>query len=247
MEITEVLNENILRKRSMSTAERTPLSDKHPYSIPDPDDADSFSEEQSMSFSEDLSQSDGGHTQPMEFTIPLAQALRPADQDPVWLELQKVTHAGTSSVPYTENDEDDVVDHLGMGGAEEMEIDDALERLQQARASLGLSVGGDSFSSVESEDNVEDENRTMNFSKVFGRPSAVFMDETETSVQGSPAAEPQLTPSIYPSIPSPVLPQPNFTVFQPPTEPTSSTTNPATSQQGNASSTSKPSILVPPA
>ncbi|KAK0456192.1 Spc7 kinetochore protein-domain-containing protein [Armillaria borealis] len=245
MEITEVLNGNILRKRSMSTAERTPLSDKRPYSISDPDDADSFSEEQSMSFSEDLSQSEGGHTQPMEFTIPLAQALRPADQDPVWLELQKATHAGTSSVPYAEDDDDDDddVDHLGMGSAEEMEIDDALERLQRARASLGLSIGGDSFSSVESEDNVEDENRTMNFSKVFGRPSAVFMDETETSVQGSPAAEPQLTPSIYPSIPSPVLPQPKFTVFQPPTEPTSRTTNPATSQQGNASSTSKPSIF----
>lgn len=242
MEITEDLNENILRKRSMSTAGRTPLSDKHPYSIPDPDDADSFSEEQSMSFSEDLSQSDAEHTQPMEFTIPLAQVLRPANEDPVWLELQKATHAGTSSVPYTEDD-DDVIDHLGMGGTEEMEIDDALERLQRARESLGINVGGDSFSSVESEDNVDDENRTMNFSKLFGRPSAVFTDENETSVQGSPAAELQLTPSIYPSIPSPVQSQPNLTVFHPPTEPTSNITNPATSRQDNLSSTSKPSVF----
>ncbi|KAK0198720.1 Spc7 kinetochore protein-domain-containing protein [Armillaria mellea] len=183
MEITEVLNQNILRKRSMSTAEQ----------------------EQSMSFSEDLSQSDAGHTQPMEFTIPLAQALRPANEDPAWLELQKATHAGTSSVPYTEDD-DDVFDHLGMGGTEEMEIDDALE-------------------SVESEDNADDENRTMNFSKLFGRPSVAFIDETETSVQGSPAAEPQPTPSIYPSIPSPVQSQPNLTSSKPSIFSSSSVTN----------------------
>ncbi|KAK0465441.1 Spc7 kinetochore protein-domain-containing protein [Desarmillaria tabescens] len=203
MEITEVLNENILRKRSMSIAGRTPLSDKHPYAIPDPDAAASFSEEQSMSFSDDLSQSE-------------------ANQDPVWLELQKATHAGASSVPYTEDDDD--VDHLGMGGAEEMEIGDALE-------------------SEESEDNIEEGDRTMNISKVFGRPSAVFMDETEASVQGSPSPEPQLTPSIYPSMPSPTLPQPTFTVFQPSTEPTSNTTSPATSQQVNVFTNSKPSVL----
>ncbi|KAK0481852.1 Spc7 kinetochore protein-domain-containing protein [Armillaria novae-zelandiae] len=242
MEITEVLNGNILRKRSMSTAERKPLSDKHPHSIPDSDDADSFSEEQSMSFSEDLSLSDAGHTQPMEFTIPLAQALRPANEDPVWLELQKATHAGTSSVPYTEDD-DDVTDPLGMGGTEEMEIDDALERLQRARESIGINIGGDSFSSVESEDNIDDDNRTMNFSKLFGRPSAMFMDENEISAQGSPAAEPQLTPSIYPSIPSPIQSQPTLTVFHPPTEPTSSITNPTISRQVNTLSASKPSIF----
>ncbi|KAK0208620.1 Spc7 kinetochore protein-domain-containing protein [Desarmillaria ectypa] len=241
MEITEVLNENILRKCSISTAARTPLSDKYPYPIPGPDVAASFLEEQSMSFSEDLSQSEGEHTQPMEFTIPLAHALRPANQDPVWLQLQKATHAGASSVPYTDDDDD--VDHLGMGGAEEMEIGDALERLQRARESLGLSIGRDSFSSVESEDNIADEDRTMNISKVFGRPSAVFMDETEASVQESPAPEPQLTPSVYPSSPSPVLPQPIFTVFQPSTQPTSNATNPATSQQANVFSNSKPNVF----
>lgn len=240
MEITEVLNGNILRKRSMSTAGRTPLSDKHTYSMPDPDDVASFSEEQSMSFSEDMSQSEGEHIQPMEFTIPLAHALRPANQDPVWLQLQKATHAGTSSVPYTEDDD---VDLLGMDGAEEMEISDALERLQRARESLGLSVGGDSFSSVESEDNAEDVDRTMNISKVFGRPKAVFMDEAEPSVQVSPAAEPPLTHSVYQPIPSPVLLQPTFTDVQPPTEPRSNATNLTTSQQANVFSNSKPSVF----
>ncbi|KAG2156535.1 Spc7 kinetochore protein-domain-containing protein [Suillus bovinus] len=119
--------------------------------------------------------SEGDVTEPMEFTVPLVRP--PAPPSEAWLALRSVTHSG--EIPYVpSSDEED--EH----GEQDMEITDALTRLQAARESLGFGNGidneeygqqNDSFSSSEdsfAQDDVEnDGNQTVNVTQLMRRVS----------------------------------------------------------------------------
>ncbi|KIJ21478.1 hypothetical protein PAXINDRAFT_159567 [Paxillus involutus ATCC 200175] len=182
MDVTEAISRNIIRKRSLSLGvSRQPLAN---LSVPQPStethsdqqelpDEHSYAEEgseQSQSFT-----SEGDVSQPMEFTVPLIRPPEPPSQ--AWLALRSATHSGNA--PYTPSLDDDEDD-----GVQEMELTDAVSRLQAARASLDLGeVNGeeegqhDSFTSTEDsfvdEDvgNGEDGNHTVNVTQLLRRVS----------------------------------------------------------------------------
>lgn len=175
-----------------------PVPDSDPEADPerDPDDSDDISLDSSQDIGDEESRK-------MEYAVPVGQALNPAAQDPVWLELQKATHAGK---PGDEEEED-----------EDMELDDSLPvnfaSKAKKRISLGLGAlddlkgrpslgfGDDSFSSVEdsldgSMDGGDDGEKTMNLSKMYARASlggrlSETMDESETYGQILPPPSPQ--------------------------------------------------------
>lgn len=149
----------ISRRRSLPTAgPHDQLSPRGP--------ADALSDE-SISFSDDMSQSENDTSQQMEFTVPLAQALRPANQNATWLELQKATHAGSST-----HSEDDTDSNQGTIAFDSL----------QGRPSLGF--GDDSFSSMEDSFEASGSgDKTLNFSRLSGRISEgqeSAMDESGT-------------------------------------------------------------------
>ena len=199
MDVTEVIPRNIVRKRSLSLGARQPLAT---LSIPqsstivhevqqDISNETSYTEEesvQSQSFT-----SEGDVSQPMEFTVPLIRPPEPPSE--AWLALRSATHSG--STPYIPSSDDD-----GEGDGDdiqEMELTDAVSRLQAARASLGLGEAGNavgrednSFTSTEDsfvdEDvgNDEDGNQTVNVTQLLRRVSiGQSADSTVTSAFGS--------------------------------------------------------------
>ncbi len=165
MEITEAVN----KRRRVSMA-------------PQADESCEIADE-SISFSEDLSQVEDDDTGPMEFTVPLAQALRPASEDPVWLELQRATHAGTS-LALDDDMDDEALQTLAY---------DHDQAAKDGRESLGFGLTGDeSFSSMEESfaGPSDESDKTINLSQAFGRSSLggqgrpsdadSLMDESET-------------------------------------------------------------------
>lgn len=225
MDVTEVVPRNIVRTRSLSFGvSRQPLAN---LSVPQPptDDQQDVSNEtsyveeqsaQSQSFT-----SDGDVSQPMEFTVPLVRPPEPPSE--AWLALRSATHSGNT--PYIPSSDDDG------GDVQEMELTDAVSRLQAVRASFGIGEGGgeeggeESFTSTEDSfmdegiGNGEEGNQTINVTQLLRRvslgPSA---DSTVTSGFGSQEqsreeainqAVPELPPSvpligsqeIYPAIP----------------------------------------------
>ncbi|KAH7883876.1 Spc7 kinetochore protein-domain-containing protein [Phlebopus sp. FC_14] len=183
MDVTEAIPRNIIRKRSLSLGvARPPLanfaipqtsSDVHSTEQQEPPAEHSFIEQdpaQSQSFA-----SEGDISQPMEFTVPLIRPPEPPSE--AWLALRSVTHSGnTPYIPSSDDDEDD--------GVQEMELTDAVSRLQAARASLGLEGAQpenegqhDSFTSTE--DSFVDENsrndnegnQTVNVTQLMRRVS----------------------------------------------------------------------------
>ncbi|KAG2149678.1 Spc7 kinetochore protein-domain-containing protein [Suillus cothurnatus] len=181
MEVTEAMQVNIQKRRSLAPApSRQPLANV----ISSPDNHNGGGQQQTpvdQSYTEDDSHqsqsfvSEGDTSQPMEFTVPLIRP--PAPPSEAWLALRSVTHSGET--PYIpSSDEED--EH----GGQDMEITDALTRLQAARESLGFGNGidveesrqqNDSFSSSEdslAQDDVEnDGNQTINVTQLMRRVS----------------------------------------------------------------------------
>lgn len=233
MEVTQAIHGEI-RKRSVSTGGRQALADlsqEHEANESRSDAANSSYVSESASEMSDLSQL-------MEFTVPLGQSLRPAEQDEAWLALKQMTHSGEDPNPSgpdpSSDDEEQEI-------AEDMNLEDAMARLRHARDSLAplqidefYEAEDDTFSSAENSFNDSgDDNRTMNLSQVLGRASLggdsrlslgqeSNMDESEvygyvvaSTPQQSTAPEPPATENL--DVPSHQAPPP--TVFQPPQQP----------------------------
>jgi kinetochore protein Spc7/SPC105 len=232
MDVTEVVPRNFVRKQSLSFGlPRQPLASLSiPQASPDvhndqedvPNETSYVEEEsaQSQSFA-----SEGDVSLPMEFTVPLIRPPEPPSE--AWLALRSATHSGNE--PYIPSSDDDGVDDGG--DVQEMELTDAVSRLQAARASLGLGeVGGeeggeDSFTSTEDsfmdEDvgNGEDGNQTVNVTQLMRRVSigpgtdstvtSVFSSQEQSREEVINQAVPEAPPSvpladsqeIYPAIP----------------------------------------------
>ncbi|KAG2155502.1 Spc7 kinetochore protein-domain-containing protein [Suillus clintonianus] len=181
MEVTEAMHINIQKRRSLALPpSRQPLAN---VTSP-PDNHDEGGQQHApaeQSYTEDDSHqsqsfvSEGDVSQPMEFTVPLIRP--PAPPSEAWLALRSITHSGET--PYVpSSDEED--EH----GGQDMEITDALTRLQAARESLGFGNGIDveefeqqnnSFNSSEdsfAQDDVEnDGNHTINVTQLMRRVS----------------------------------------------------------------------------
>ena len=219
MDVTEAIHGDFARKRSLSLGIRQPFSQ-----IPAPKSHDA--DQSQLDIGNESAQSDATSEQfqAMEFTVPLGQSLRPANQDQVWLALKQATHSGNNTSE-TELPSDD-----------EMDLDDAMLRLRHARDSMSLAqlnMGqkpqDDSFATTN--DSFEDDgNQTMNVSQAFGhasmgqggsRPSMGYQDSNmdESEVYGSIEPGNPTRQSIAPSVSmvQPPVPQqpPESPVFQP--------------------------------
>ncbi|KAJ7293774.1 Spc7 kinetochore protein-domain-containing protein [Mycena rebaudengoi] len=219
MEITEALDVDLVRKRSLSLGGgRKPLSQ---ISVATPDDADqsqSFTDDQSQSFTDDPSQDP-----PTEFTIPLNKSLRPpAHEDATWMALRNATHSGNT--PYEEpppssDDEYVPVSRDGAGAARRVSLAPAPTDNQYIPQDDSFSSTDDSFGDADQGD------RTINISKVMGRVSLAgegirmsmgqpdsTMDESE--IYGSIIPPPTESTPVQPrnvSIPQPSRPS----IFRP--------------------------------
>lgn len=245
MEVTEVIHGELARKRSLSMGGRQPQeSPSVDQSFEGDESRSDIGNQSTQSFASD-SASERSHI--MEFTIPLGQSLRPAQKDDVWLALKQMTHSGGEASEPEESFEEDSSQHE----EREMDLDDAMDRLRRARDSLPLSESQeiqdngpheDSFTNTEDSfnDDNEDEldgNKTLNLSRVLGRPSIGLnsrmsmgygsnMDESEiygniVATQSTPRQS--LAPQSQPPqpqeapVPAPQPQQPRKSlVFQPP-------------------------------
>ncbi|KAF9229626.1 hypothetical protein BS17DRAFT_689126, partial [Gyrodon lividus] len=182
MDVTEAIPRNIIRKRSLSLGvSRQPLANltvPHPSTEAYNDQHELPNEQSYVEEGFERSQSfisEGDVSQPMEFTVPLIRPPEPPSE--VWLALRSATHSGnTPYIPSSDDDED--------RGAQEMELTDAVSRLQAARASLDLGdasgeEGGQHNSFTSTEDSFMDEdvetgedgNRTVNVTQLMRRVS----------------------------------------------------------------------------
>jgi len=182
MEVTEAIQMNIQKRRSLALVpSRQPLAsvispqENHDEeSLPRISADESYNEDDSHQYQSSVSESNV--SQPMEFTVPLIRP--PAPPSEAWLALRSATHSGdTPYIPSSDDDEDH--------GERDMEITDALTRLQAARRSLGLGdATGDeeleqhdnSFTSSEDsfgDDDVaeNDGNQTVNVTQLMRRVS----------------------------------------------------------------------------
>ncbi|KAJ7102377.1 hypothetical protein B0H15DRAFT_768376, partial [Mycena belliarum] len=171
MDMTEAFDGEFIKKRPVSLGgARQPLAQISVATPSNPDDADqsqSFTD-QSQSFTSDQSQEP-----PTEFTVPLNRSLRPpAHEDATWMALRKMTHSGDA--PYEEpppSSDDEYVPVAHEGGQRRVSVSAAgllpptnNEYIQQ----------DDTFSSTDdSFGNADNDDRTMNISKVLGRVSLV--------------------------------------------------------------------------
>ena len=199
MDVTEVVPRNFVRKRSLSFGlPRQPLANLSiPQASPDIHDEQEDISNETSYVEEESAQSrsfasEGDVSQPMEFTVPLIRPPEPPSE--AWLALRSATHSGNT--PYIPSSDDDGGDDGG--DVKEMELTDAVSRLQAARASLGLGEAGgeeggeESFTSTEDsfmdEDvgNGEDGNQTVNVTQLMRRVSiGPGTDSTVTSVFSS--------------------------------------------------------------
>ncbi|EIW64941.1 uncharacterized protein TRAVEDRAFT_68623 [Trametes versicolor FP-101664 SS1] len=147
--------------------------------------------------------SEGSSGEPMEFTIPILPSMRqPWEPDPVWLQLRAMTHSGHEPYepPPPESDDDAVMiqpspghaqQNYGQsfgedddGGEADMDLTSAMNRLQHARASLGLGQptlqqGDDSFSDEEPQQELEPQDDTFTTTDdSFGDESADLDNRT---------------------------------------------------------------------
>lgn len=218
MDVTDVINGDFLRKRSLSLGVRQPLSQIHnaDHYSHNPDDTVSSTATDSQDMS-DIS----GHTEVMDFTIPLNQSLRPpAHEDEVWLALRQATHSGNTSYEL-ESPSDDERNRDGAN----MDLDDAMQRLMRGRVSLPLSEAqqldnlDDSMSSNDNSFGDEgNENRTINLSKVGGRFSLDEPSIANTSLDYDESAmdESEVYGAIVPPVQS--TPRHSLAKVDPPVE-----------------------------
>lgn len=145
MDVTDVISAAIRRRRSSIAP--PPLSSVNPAlsrvplgvvtSVAEEEDitrsAQTDSEEdntRSSQFTEGGDMDDTQGSGPMEFTIPLAQSLNPAEKDETWRALRAVTHSGQE--PHEPQASDDEFGANDPG----MPLDNAMQRLRAARASI---------------------------------------------------------------------------------------------------------------
>ena len=264
MDVTEAIRGDFARKRSLSLGvRRQPLSQISSAPTPASDDADRSQSD----IGNESTQSDAtsNQSQAMEFTVPLGQSLRPADQDQVWLALKQATHSGNNA-----SDPE-------LSSGDEMNLDDAMSRLRRARDSMSLAQANighngehqdNSFTSTD--DSFEDdENKTLNLTQAFGSASTAQgdsrlsmdsnMDESDVYgviVAAEPAPRQSMAPrqsivprqSIGPSTSvvqqSPDHHPPKFSVFRPPSS-NEVSKHPATSGSSDEVTTSIPSSFTP--
>ncbi|KAG5648239.1 hypothetical protein DXG03_006197 [Asterophora parasitica] len=245
MDMTDVIHGDLLRKRSLSIGTRPPLAQ---LSQPEHEDPRSEDLDQSQSFEESESHApsdvDSDNSQPMDFTMPLSRSKRPpVEHDAMWHALRQATHSGDTPIEAELSSDD--LDHGVPPVEEEMDLDDAVQRLMHARQSLpsvtairadDADVGAyghqDETFSTEGGSFDDKGNHTMNLSAVLGRVSlggadlgrmsmGSAMDESE--VYGAivvPPTEPTPRHSLAQPEPQQTIlseaPKPTFTVFQPP-------------------------------
>ncbi|KAI6138630.1 Spc7 kinetochore protein-domain-containing protein, partial [Pisolithus tinctorius] len=240
MDVTEAISHNIVRKRSLSLGgPRQPLGNLTvPRASLDNQSGDGEGQEKDQSFvEEDSGQShslgsEGDTSQPMEFTVPLVRPAKPPSE--AWLALRAVTHSGnTPFIPSSDDEENG-----GNGGVQEMDLNDAVSRLQAARASLDLGnlneedVQPDSFTSTEdsfaeenSRNDDDEGNQTVNVTQLIRRislaPSTGDSTMDVTSVYGEQRQEdsPEM-PSTTPATESLKVPQQTNPVTGKPSSPT---------------------------
>ncbi|KAF6766101.1 Spc7 kinetochore protein-domain-containing protein [Ephemerocybe angulata] len=187
MEVTQVVQGGLPRKRSLSmgTDRRDTLPPSAILDMSDDPVSEGEQDQTQSSVADDsiVSEAASDKSQNMEFTIPLAKSLRPpAHEDEAWLALRQATHSGDT--PYEPEDESLEEDFNQPNGGD-MHLDDAVQRLMRARASLSGQNGDDetgqldnegledTVSSMASMDETDADagNRTLNISKVLGRVS----------------------------------------------------------------------------
>jgi len=177
MDVTEAIPHNIIRRRSLSLGvPRQPLANlTSPLaSIDDQDEqVEEAPIEQDSARSQSVASEDNA-SQLMEFTVPLIRPQKPPSD--AWLALRAATHSGDT--PYIPSSDDEE-----QRGVQDMELTDAVSRLQAARTSIGLGSGDgeegqpDSFNSTEdsfAEENsgISDEgNQTVNVTQLLRRVS----------------------------------------------------------------------------
>ncbi|KAJ7596756.1 Spc7 kinetochore protein-domain-containing protein [Mycena floridula] len=214
MEVTEVIRGDFLRKRSLSMGgARLPLSQVASgsrTSIASENGAD----ESHSSYTDDTSHSS------LEYTVPLAQALRPAAKDDAWLALKSMTHAAA--------DPDQA--QVEEGDSEQLDIapgyDDSMSSMDEDSFGDG---GGD---------------RTMNLTNVLRRASSnsdwrLSLGLQETSMDESEVYGridiPLSTSTPRPSISQPT--QPSSPILEPePLVKPASVTRPSIFQRPSAPS-----------
>ncbi|KIK98328.1 hypothetical protein PAXRUDRAFT_823971 [Paxillus rubicundulus Ve08.2h10] len=247
MDVTEAISRNIIRKRSLSLGvSRQPLANlsvlqpsteahNNQQELPNEHSYTEEGSEQSQSFT-----SEGDVSQPMEFTVPLIRPPEPPSQ--AWLALRTATHSGnTPYIPSLDDDED--------GGVQEMELTDAVSRLQAARASLDLGeVSGeeegqhDSFTSTEDsfvgEDvgNGEDGNHTVNVTQLLRRvslgPSADSTMDVTSVYNSQEQSKEDVINQAVPDLPSLAPPTETQGIYPAtPKSPTSIPSQPSTSDR----------------
>lgn len=207
MDVTEAIKGGFSRKRSISMP-RQPLQQ---LSVSENDEQAVDESRSDIGNDSIISDAPSEQSQAMEFTIPLGQSLRPpAEEDEAWVALKQLANTNSEPSGADESREE-----------EEMELENAIDRLKRARDSLALpsnlmSQEEDSFMSTEDSFdavNLDNGNKTLNLSQVIGRASMVSdsrlslgqesnMDESE--VYGNIA---QARQSLAPS---------STSVFQPP-------------------------------
>ncbi|KDR84860.1 hypothetical protein GALMADRAFT_233294 [Galerina marginata CBS 339.88] len=205
MDVTQAINGDFARKRSLSMGVRQASSDQQ---LPEADESRSDIGNEST---ESAISEQSGEYEPMEFTVPLGQSLRPADQDQVWLALKQMTHSGENpSEPESESSFDDR--RPQEEEEEDMNLDDAMARLRRARDSLPSAQQAaittepqeDSFTSTEDsfdDEDINNGNKTMNLSQVLGRVSLGPNSRISIGYQDSNMDESEVYGNIVASTP----------------------------------------------
>lgn len=214
MDMTEVVRGDLIRKRSLSMGQRIPLA-QLPQKQQEQGAVPSDDMEQSRSFEESVSQvlsDDLDHSGPMDFTMPLSKSQRPpAQQDALWHALRQATHSGDTPIEPAPSSDDSVQGNMSYGD-DGMDLDDAVQRLMRARASLPSVLAMNNAAaepvyndSISTESSFEEQGeQTMNLSTVYasiggydGRQSmGSAMDESK--VYGAIALPLQSTPRRSP-------------------------------------------------
>ena len=219
MDVTEAIPHNIMRRCSSLGVPRQPLANL--TSPPTMDNRDEEVDEASMEMSfveEDSAQSrsaasENNDSQPMEFTVPLVHPPKPPSD--AWLALRAAIHSGDTPYILSSDDEEE-------RGVRDMELTDAVTRLEAAQApiTLGNSDGEDaqpdSFNSMEdsfAEENsvVSDNgNQTVNVTQLMRRVSLALSTGDSTMEATDVYSAQDASASVTSAGPSEVLPSPSM-------------------------------------
>ncbi|CAK5264643.1 unnamed protein product [Mycena citricolor] len=243
MDMTQALDDNYIKTRALSLGgSRTPLSQisltpAASSGTTDADQSQSFAEDQSQSFASEPSQEP-----PTEFTIPLNRSLRPpAHEDETWMALRRMTHSGDA--PYEESpaSDDEYVPVRPQDG------DWALAGPSQVQ------FQDDTFSSTDASlEDVDSGDRTVNLSRVLGRPSfagselRMSMGQPDSTMDESEIYGSIIPPPIQSSTPLPARAAPNVAVPSSPPASEQPSRPPIFRPPSPKVATSAPTLIVAP-